>query len=108
LASSLAAYVNLLTLLWMLRQRLGPIGGRALGRSLIRTLAATVPLWLACRALGPVADAPSGPAAGWTGAAVIGGGLAFVAAAALLRAPELQALLGMLRRGKGLPPSGAR
>ena len=107
LASSLAAYVNVLALLWLLRRRLGPIGGRALGRSALRTLAATVPLWLVCRALGPVADA-SAHAAVWTGAAVIGGGLAFVAAAALLRAPELHVLVGMLRRGKGLPPTGAR
>jgi len=107
LASSLSAYVNLLALLWMLRRRLGPIGGRALGRSLLRTSAAAVPLWLACRALGPAADA-SATAAIWTGAAVIGGGLAFLAAAALLRAPELHALLGMLRRSRGLPPPGAR
>ena len=84
LASSLAAYVNLLALLWMLRRRLGPMGGRALG---------------------PVADSP-GHTAAWTGVAVVGGGLAFVAAAALLRAPELHALLAMLRRGKGLPPPG--
>ena len=105
LASSLAAYVNLLALLWMLRRRLGPMGGRALGRSALRTLAATVPLWLACRALGPAADFP-GHTAVWTGVAVVGGGLAFVAAAALLRAPELHALLAMLRRGKGLPPPG--
>ena len=107
LASSLSAYVNLLALLWMLRRRLGPIGGRALGRTLLRTGAAAVPLWLACRALEPAADA-SATAAIWTGAAVIGGGLAFLAAAALLRAPELHALLGMLRRGRGLPPTGAR
>ena len=107
LASSLAAYVNLLALLWMLRRRLGPIGGRALARSTLRTFAASVPLWLACRALGPASDSP-GPAALWTGAAVLGAGLAFVAAAALLRAPELTALLGMLRRGKGLPPTGGR
>ena len=109
LASSLAAYVNVLALLWLLRRRLGPIGGRALGRSALRTLAATLPLWLVCRALGPVGDA-SAHAAVWTGAAVIGGSLAFVAAAALLRAPELHVLVGMLRRGKGkgLPPTGAR
>ena len=97
LASSLSAYVNLLALLWALRRRLGPIGGRALVRSALRTGAATVVLWLAARALAPAGDTGA-VAAAHTAAAIAGGAIAFAAAAALLRAPELSALLGMLRR----------
>lgn len=97
LASSLSAYVNLLALLWALRRRLGPIGGRALARACARTLVATAALWLAARALAPTWDG-SALAAATTMAAIAGGAAAFVVAAALLRAPELGALLGMLRR----------
>ncbi len=97
LASSLSAYVNLLALLWALRRRLGPIGGRALARSAVRTLAATAALWLAARALAPGAETGA-LAAAYTAAAIAGGAVAFGSAAALLRAPELGALLGILRR----------
>jgi putative peptidoglycan lipid II flippase len=97
LASSLSAYVNLFTLLWALRRRLGPIGGRALVRSGARTLLATVALVLAARALAPAADTGL-LAAAHTAGAIAAGAAAFVAAAAGLRAPELGALLDVLRR----------
>jgi len=97
LASSLSSYVNLLALLWALRHRLGPIGGRALVRAVGRTALATVPLWLVARALAPAWDG-SVHAVMLTVAAIVAGALAFAVSAALLRAPELTALLGMLRR----------
>ena len=97
LASSLSAYVNLLALLWALRRRLGLIGGRALVRAVGRAAIATMPLWLVARALAPVWDGTA-VAVALTVAAIVGGTLAFAVAAALLRAPELTALLGMLRR----------
>jgi putative peptidoglycan lipid II flippase len=97
LASSLSAYVNVLALLWALRRRLGPIGGRALARACARTLAATAALWLTARALAPAWDG-SALAAVHTAMAIAGGAAAFTVAAAILRAPELGALLGMLRR----------
>jgi putative peptidoglycan lipid II flippase len=97
LASSLSAYVNVFALLWALRRRLGPIGGRALARSCARTLVATAALWLVARALAPVWDG-SVIAVAYTAAAIVGGAAAFAVAASILRAPELGALLGMLRR----------
>jgi putative peptidoglycan lipid II flippase len=97
LASSLSAYVNGLALLWALRRRLGLLGGRVLARSVVRTLVATVPLFVAARLLAPSWDG-SAAAAATTVGAVAAGTLAFAVAAALLRAPELGALLGILRR----------
>ena len=106
LASSLSAYVSAAGLLWLLRRRIGPIGRGALLRSVARTLAASVPLIGWCLWIRPEAGHAWG-LAGSTLAAVAGGGALFAATAAALRAPELTALLGMLRRRRGagaLPP----
>jgi putative peptidoglycan lipid II flippase len=103
LASSLSAYVNLLGLCWILRRRRGLLGGQGLGSSLGRTLGASLVLLVWCigfdRAL---AGARHG--ASWTIIAVASSALVYGAAAAALRAPELGALLGLLRRrGHSLP-----
>jgi putative peptidoglycan lipid II flippase len=104
LASSLAAYASLLALYGLLRRRLGALGGAGLAVSLARTLAASVPLLLWCLWLQPGADGTWRSAA-WT-LGTLGGGVAiYAAAAALLRAPELTSLLGLLRRQAGNLPS---
>jgi putative peptidoglycan lipid II flippase len=106
LASSLSAYVNLLLLLWLLRRRFGRLGGRGMLRSLWRTGAASTALLLWCLVI------ESRLGAGWTGAAwtvgaIVIGGIIYAAVAAALRAPELGALVGMLRRrGQSLPGAG--
>lgn len=105
LASSLSSYVNLIGLLWLLRRRLGPLGGAAMGRSLARTLAASLALLLASSWLAP-GGAGGWRDAGWTGAALLGGLGAYAAAAAALRAPELTALLRIVRRREQTLPSG--
>jgi putative peptidoglycan lipid II flippase len=106
LASSLSAYVNLLLLAWLLRRRLGPLGGREMLGSIVRTCVAAAALGLGCvvarRWLGP----------GWEGAvrtvgALVAGTGVYLAAAAALRAPELRALFGMLRRRQTLPGAGS-
>src|SRR5258708_1832890 len=55
-ASSIGAFVNLLTLLWVARRRFGRLGGRALLASSLRTATASAPLaaccWLALPILG--------------------------------------------------------
>ena len=94
LASSLSSYVNLLGLCWLLRRRLGALGAGEISRSLARTLGASAGLILWC--LGPAA-ALGGGAAG-TMAALAGGVIVYAGVAAMLRAPELRDLLGMLRR----------
>lgn len=107
LASSLSSYVNLLGLGYLIRNRLGPLGGTELTVSLSRTLAASVPLLLFCLWLTPGA-APSWQAGAQTLAVMGGGLLVYAGAAFALRAPELTALRGMLRRrGQSLPSSGS-
>jgi len=106
LASSLSAYVNLLLLCWLLRRRLGRIGARGILVSLVRTCLAATALWIWCALVG------SRLGAGWTGAvytlgALVVGTLVYAAAAAAVRAPELRALVGMLRRRHSLPGAGS-
>jgi putative peptidoglycan lipid II flippase len=101
LASSLSSYVNLAGLAWLLRRRLGRIGGGEIARSLARTLGAAAALLAWC--LGSVAMFGGGAAG--TIAALAGGVVVYGAAAAGLSAPELRDLLGMVRRGGPTLPS---
>jgi putative peptidoglycan lipid II flippase len=102
-ASSVSAYANLACLCWLLRRRLGLLGAREQLGSLGRTLGASIPLglwcWWAGGWLGPVA-------AGSATLAVLGAGaLVYAAVAAALGAPELAALMALVRRrGPALPP----
>jgi putative peptidoglycan lipid II flippase len=107
LASSLSAYVNLLLLFWLLRRRLGPLGGRQMAVSLLRTGGASAVLLLWCVWAGARLGA-GWVGAAWTAGALAGAVLVYLAAAAALRTPELGALLGMLRRrGQTLPGAGS-
>ena len=107
LASSLSAYLNLLLLCWLLRRRLGALGGRETLRSLVRTGIASAALWLWCLMIASRLG-PGWEGAVWTVAALVAGALVYAAVAAGLRAPELVALLGMLRRrGQTLPGAGS-
>jgi putative peptidoglycan lipid II flippase len=103
LASSLSAYVNAALLCWILRRRLGPLGGRAIVRSLARSAlgAAAVAGW--CAALVPAWDG-AWPTAARVLLVVAAGAGVHLAVAALLRAPELRALAAMARRRASLPP----
>jgi putative peptidoglycan lipid II flippase len=105
-ASSFGAYVNLGGLLWAARRRFGPLGGRALLRSVVRTTVASVPLLLWCLAGLRLAERlplhTTGRLAGWLTVTVVGGAAVFAMTSVLLRSPERVALWGMLpsRRGR--------
>ncbi len=102
LASSLSSYVNVIALGWLLRRRLGGPRGGEIGGSLGRTLAASAGLALWCAwvdGLLPV-TAPLAPGGPRMIVALLGGVAVYVAGAAAMRAPELRALVGMLRRGR--------
>jgi putative peptidoglycan lipid II flippase len=101
-ASSLGAYVNLGGLLWVARRRFGPLGGRALLRSVARTALACLPLAAWC-ALSRVAAfalplATTWWLATWLALTIAGGGAVFWAASAMLGSPERVSLWGMLPR----------
>jgi putative peptidoglycan lipid II flippase len=96
-ASSIGAYVNLFGLLWAARRHFGPLGGRALLTSGLRTLGASAPVAIWCVALLYVAPIRGFiPEMIWLGLTIAGGSVAFVGAGALLRCPELATLLGVL------------
>jgi len=101
-ASSFGAYVNLGGLLWAARRRFGPIGGRALLRSVVRTAVACLPLLLWCLAATRLAERlplHSTMRLGlWLVLVVAVGTAVFVMTSVLQRSPERQALWGMLPR----------
>lgn len=103
LASSLSSYVNVIVLCWLLHRRLGGPRVGELAGSLARTLAASavVALWCAwVDGLIPAVPEPLAPGVPRMIVALAGGVAVYVAGAAVLRAPELRTLLGMLRRGR--------
>src|SRR5207245_264847 len=99
-AASVGAYVNLMALLVIGRQRLGRLGGRALLSSALRTLLASLPLaalcWLAA-ALWPARSSFVIDVA-WLIATIAAGAGVFWAASAALRITERIALLSLYRR----------
>jgi putative peptidoglycan lipid II flippase len=105
LASSLSSYVNLLGLCWILRRRRGLLIVPGLGASLARTFGASSVLLVWCVGLGRwLAGGRHGAIA--TLVSLASGLVVYVAAAAMFRAPELGALLSMLRRREPSLPSG--
>jgi putative peptidoglycan lipid II flippase len=105
-ASSVGAYVNLGGLLWAARRRFGPLGGRELVRSVLRTGAACVPLLLWCLLTLRVGEAlalhTTWRLAAWLTLTIGVGAGVFVAASVALRSPERVSLWAMLpsrRRG---------
>jgi putative peptidoglycan lipid II flippase len=100
LASSIGTYVNLMLLVWTARRRLGPLGGRAMLASTLRTAAASLPLvaWCAlAMTTEPARSAPLWLSAAWLAAVMAGGAVLFIGASAVLGSPERQTLLRMLR-----------
>jgi putative peptidoglycan lipid II flippase len=103
LASSLSSYVNLLGLCIILRRRRGLLVGHGFVASLARTSGASVVLLAWCLAFERLVRGAPHPML-WTLIALVSGVLIYGAAAAALRAPELGALFGLLRRPR--LPSG--
>jgi putative peptidoglycan lipid II flippase len=100
LASSIGTYVNLMLLVWTARRRLGPLGGRAMLASTLRTATASLPLvaWCAlAMTTEPARSAPLWLSAAWLAAVMAGGAVLFIGASAVLGSPERQTLLRMLR-----------
>ncbi|HEY52707.1 MAG TPA: murein biosynthesis integral membrane protein MurJ, partial [Caldilineae bacterium] len=96
LANSTATLVEMAVLLWLLRNKLGGWQESRVGRSLLKTLAASGIMAVAVALLLRVLEDWSQPVQ----AVVIGSAaiIVYVAAAWLLRSPEVWALPGLLRR----------
>jgi putative peptidoglycan lipid II flippase len=103
-ASSIAAYVNLGLLAVAARRRFGRLDGRALARSVLRTLGASAVLALACAAALWRWPERAGTAVDltWLLLVIAAGGAAFLLASWATGAPELTSLRrALLRRGDG-------
>ncbi|HEY3248335.1 MAG TPA: murein biosynthesis integral membrane protein MurJ [bacterium] len=103
LATSIVATINVGTLLWLLRRRLGAIDGRRLLRTGMRAAAAAAAaagaMVIAAAKLGPPAGAAllAGQIVQVGGATLIGA-VTYLLVCWLLRVEELQVIRGLLRR----------
>jgi len=99
-AASVGAYVNLMALLVIARQRLGRLGGRALLSGALRTLLASLPLAALCGLA--VALWPARPSfvidTAWLIATIAAGAGVFWGGSAVLGISERTALLSLYRR----------
>lgn len=105
LSASASATFNLLGLLWLLRRRLGRLGGQRVVASLARVGAATLVMVAWCGLL--LWRWPASPARGieaaWLALAIAGGIASFGAASLVLGGEEGPALLALGRRRRKLP-----
>jgi putative peptidoglycan lipid II flippase len=104
LATSIGSVLNFVLLLWMLRSRIGGVGGRTLaiaaGKISVAAAVAGVAAWLAAGAAEGAVGLVTLPARILTVAAGLSAaGVAYAGALTLLRVDEFQRLLGRFRRG---------
>jgi putative peptidoglycan lipid II flippase len=108
LATAAGFWINFLILLVLLRQRLGGMGGRAILASLFRLVLASLAMgavvWTVAAKLVPYRMIWTLPLRmGWVGAVAALGAATFLAFAKLLGAPEVDEVLGGLRRKRTTP-----
>jgi putative peptidoglycan lipid II flippase len=102
LASSLAALGNMLLLLWFLRRKIGPFGGRAIALSGVKGILASIPMaaavyWI----MGLIDWSRVGGRlikGGVLGGAVLAGIAIFLVAAHLLACEEARDVLGLVKK----------
>lgn len=102
IANSTAAAIQVIVLLWWLRRRIGPLGLRAVARSVSRiglaSLAMAVVLHLSSRAFNWTRDVGELPRAGQLLFVLGAGGVTFLVVARACGAPELSELLQAVQR----------
>ncbi|MCZ7681028.1 MAG: hypothetical protein M5U28_20475 [Sandaracinaceae bacterium] len=102
MALGLAGVAQLVTLLALLRRKVGRLGLRAVGASAARVAAASAAMGGVCWAVARYGDWARGGSSATNllvlGGALVAGGATFLVAAKLLRAPELDDLVLAVRR----------
>jgi putative peptidoglycan lipid II flippase len=105
LATTLSALVNMLLLLWLLRRRIGPFGGRGVALSGLKALAASLPMGLlvyyACQWTDWSLSGHKLTKTLVLGGAVAAGVLVYAGLSRLLRSSEAIEMGTMLRRKMG-------
>ncbi|MBU5614958.1 murein biosynthesis integral membrane protein MurJ [Geomonas azotofigens] len=102
LASSLSALGNMLLLLWFLRKKIGPFGGRAISVAGVKGIVASIPMALAVYWIMHLIDwSPAGKRllkGGVLGGGVLAGMVIFLVSAHLLRCEEAGDVIGLVKR----------
>ncbi|HBA88748.1 MAG TPA: murein biosynthesis integral membrane protein MurJ [Geobacter sp.] len=102
LASSLSALGNMLLLLWFLRKKVGPFGGRAILFSGVKGVLASVPMAVVVYLIMRLIDwSPAGERllkGGVLGAGILAGMAVFLVAAHLLRCEEARDAVGLFKK----------
>jgi len=105
LATTLSALVNMLLLLWFLRRKIGPFGGRGIvlsgGKSLLASLPMAGAVYYICRLSDWSLDGHKLEKLLMLGSAIASGLLIYAAAARLLRSDEAVALSDIIRKKIG-------
>lgn len=102
LALAISSAFNFVLLLWLFRRKVGPIGGRRLAFSILKTCLASAAMGIVLiavtRALNPFALETLWARAGALILLVAGGAAIFIAMTRVINAEEYQALMGLMRR----------
>jgi putative peptidoglycan lipid II flippase len=107
LATTLSAFGNMLLLIWLLRRKIGPFGGRSVMVTGLKSLAASIPMTVAvvyvCRLTDWSLSGHKLEKSVVLGGAIIAGVAIYMIAVRLLRSEEAAAAVSMLRNkmGKG-------
>src|SRR5512133_90399 len=105
LATTLSALVNMLLLLWLLRRKIGPFGGRGIVTSGVKALIASLPMavvvFYICRLIDWSLYGQKVIKSGVLGSAIFVGLLLYAGVSRLLRSDEALELSGIIRKKFG-------
>ncbi len=107
LATTLSALCNMVMLLWLLRRKIGPFGGRGMLRTALTSSSASIPMagvvWYVCSMLDWSAAGHKIMKSAVLGGGICGGMALYLALCWLFRSEELQEMAGLVKKklGKG-------
>ncbi len=102
LATTLSAFCNMLMLLWLLRRKIGPFGGRAIMLTTVKSAAASLPValmaWYGCSFADWAQDGHKIMKGVVLGGSIISSGIVYLLVAKLFRSQEVLEAVALLRR----------
>jgi putative peptidoglycan lipid II flippase len=102
LATTLSALCNMLMLLWLLRRKIGPFGGRSIVVTALKSVAASIPMaaavWYSCSFIDWSQAGHKVQKGAVLGSSIVCGSLMYVLIVKLLRSEEVHEAESMLRR----------
>lgn len=102
LATTLSAFCNMIMLLWLLRRKIGPFGGKGILVTAIKSSAASVPMaaavWYFCSCVDWSQDGHKLLKGAVLGGAIISGAVVYILMAKLVQSEEVREAVLILRR----------